>query len=42
VLDDATDVLTYVRVPYDIDGAARKIIEAGLPVGLAYRLYQGY
>lgn len=42
ILDDATDVLTYVRVPYDIDSAARKIIEAGLPVGLAYRLYEGY
>lgn len=42
VLDDATDVLTYVRVPYDIDSAARKIREAGLPVGLAYRLYEGY
>jgi diadenosine tetraphosphatase ApaH/serine/threonine PP2A family protein phosphatase len=42
VLDDAQDVLTYVRVPYDIDGAATKIRDAGLPIGLSYRLYQGY
>jgi diadenosine tetraphosphatase ApaH/serine/threonine PP2A family protein phosphatase len=42
LLDDAHDVLTYVRVPYDIDSAARKIHDAGLPVGLSYRLYQGY
>ena len=42
VLDDAADLLTYVRVPYDIDAAARKILAAGLPSGLAHRLYQGY
>jgi hypothetical protein len=42
VLDDAQDVLTYVRVPYDVDTAAKKIRDAGLPIGLSYRLYQGY
>lgn len=36
------EVLTYVRVPYDIDGAARKIIDAGLPHSLARRLFAGY
>lgn len=42
MLDDAQDVLTYIRVPYDIDTAANKIRDAGLPIGLSYRLYQGY
>lgn len=42
ILDDAQDVLTYIRVPYDIDTAARKIRDAGLPIGLSYRLFQGY
>ena len=42
VLDDTQDVLTYIRVPYDIDTAAKKIRDAGLPIGLSYRLYQGY
>ena len=28
VLDDARDALTYVRVPYDVDSAARKILAA--------------
>ncbi len=42
MLDDARDVLTYVRVPYDIDTAARKIRAAGLPIGLSHRLYKGY
>jgi diadenosine tetraphosphatase ApaH/serine/threonine PP2A family protein phosphatase len=36
------DVLTYVRVPYDIDAAARKINDAGLPPALSRRLYAGY
>ena len=30
------------RVEYDVDEAARKIIEAGLPRFLAMRLYEGY
>ena len=42
LLDDAHEVLTYVRVPYDVDTAAKKIRNAGLPIGLSYRLYQGY
>jgi diadenosine tetraphosphatase ApaH/serine/threonine PP2A family protein phosphatase len=41
VLDTARGVLTYIRVPYDIDAAARKIRAAGLPAELAERLYDG-
>jgi diadenosine tetraphosphatase ApaH/serine/threonine PP2A family protein phosphatase len=41
VLDDERDVLTYFRVPYDIDAAAAKILAAGLPPFLAKRLYDG-
>ena len=39
--DDATRELTYVRVPYDIETAARKIRDAGLPPFLAARLEWG-
>jgi len=39
--DEATRALTYVRVPYDIESAARKIREAGLPPFLAARLAWG-
>jgi diadenosine tetraphosphatase ApaH/serine/threonine PP2A family protein phosphatase len=39
--DDATRELTYVRVPYDIETAARKIRDAGLPPFLAARLAWG-
>jgi diadenosine tetraphosphatase ApaH/serine/threonine PP2A family protein phosphatase len=35
-------VLTYFRVPYDIDAAARKIRDAGLPELLSRRLFAGY
>jgi diadenosine tetraphosphatase ApaH/serine/threonine PP2A family protein phosphatase len=42
VLDDERDVLTYVRVPYDIESAARKIRAAGLPAMLSARLFEGY
>jgi diadenosine tetraphosphatase ApaH/serine/threonine PP2A family protein phosphatase len=42
VLDDERYVLTYVRVPYDIESAARKIQAAGLPARLAARLFEGY
>jgi diadenosine tetraphosphatase ApaH/serine/threonine PP2A family protein phosphatase len=42
VLDDERSVLTYIRVPYDVESAARKIREAGLPIGLSYRLFEGY
>lgn len=41
VLDATSGILTYVRVPYDIDAAARKICEAGLPVALSLRLFEG-
>ena len=39
--DDAAATLTYVRVPYDIDTAAKKIKAAGLPPRLAARLAFG-
>jgi diadenosine tetraphosphatase ApaH/serine/threonine PP2A family protein phosphatase len=39
--DDATRELTYVRVPYDIAAAQRKIRDAGLPAFLAARLARG-
>jgi diadenosine tetraphosphatase ApaH/serine/threonine PP2A family protein phosphatase len=39
--DDARATLTSVRVPYDIETAARKIIRAGLPDFLAERLFLG-
>ena len=42
LLDDERDVLTYFRVPYDIDSAAGKIRAAGLPPILAQRLYEGF
>jgi diadenosine tetraphosphatase ApaH/serine/threonine PP2A family protein phosphatase len=42
VLDDERGVLTYIRVPYDIDSAARKIRDAGLPTMLSQRLFEGY
>jgi diadenosine tetraphosphatase ApaH/serine/threonine PP2A family protein phosphatase len=42
VLDDERNVLTYIRVPYDVEAAARKIREAGLPIMLAARLFEGY
>ena len=41
VLDDERDELTYYRVPYDVDAAAKKIERAGLPVWFAQRLYSG-
>jgi len=39
--DDESRTLTYVRVPYDIERAARKIRDAGLPSFLAARLAWG-
>jgi diadenosine tetraphosphatase ApaH/serine/threonine PP2A family protein phosphatase len=39
--DDGPRTLTYVRVPYDVDTAARKIRDAGLPAFLAARLALG-
>jgi diadenosine tetraphosphatase ApaH/serine/threonine PP2A family protein phosphatase len=42
VLDDERSALTYVRVPYDVESAARKIMQAGLPAMLAARLFEGF
>lgn len=42
LLDEEQSTLTYIRVPYDVASAARKIREAGLPPVLAARLEQGY
>jgi diadenosine tetraphosphatase ApaH/serine/threonine PP2A family protein phosphatase len=39
--DDGPRTLTYVRVPYDVETAARKIRDAGLPSFLAARLALG-
>jgi diadenosine tetraphosphatase ApaH/serine/threonine PP2A family protein phosphatase len=41
LFDDATRQLTYLRVPYDHDAAARKIAAAGLPQGFDTRLVSG-
>jgi diadenosine tetraphosphatase ApaH/serine/threonine PP2A family protein phosphatase len=42
MLDDSRELLTYFRVPYDVETAARKIIDAGLPPVLGQRLFEGY
>lgn len=41
VLDSEANRLTYVRVPYDVDVTARKVLAAGLPKALALRLTSG-
>jgi diadenosine tetraphosphatase ApaH/serine/threonine PP2A family protein phosphatase len=41
LLDDVRGTLTTIRVPYDVDAAAEKIIAAGLPTRLATRLRLG-
>jgi predicted phosphodiesterase len=41
MLDTETKLVTIKRVEYDIDGAAAKIRQVGLPEILALRLYQG-
>jgi diadenosine tetraphosphatase ApaH/serine/threonine PP2A family protein phosphatase len=41
LFDEATSRLTYMRVPYDVDVTARKIVAAGLPPALAVRLITG-
>ena len=40
-LDNERNALTYVRVPYDNETAARKVREAGLPEILSHRLIEG-
>ncbi|MBM3391098.1 MAG: metallophosphoesterase family protein [Betaproteobacteria bacterium] len=39
--DHDAGTLTHFRVPYDVDQAARKILDAGLPEKLAWRLIVG-
>lgn len=39
--DEAAGTLTHYRVPYDTQAAAGKIIEAGLPARLGWRLIRG-
>ena len=41
MLDVERNVLTYIRVPYDVETAAGKIRDAGLPIGLSLRLFEG-
>jgi len=41
LFDETTSDLAYFRVPYDVDAAARKIREAGLPEPFAARLALG-
>jgi predicted phosphodiesterase len=41
ILDTGAQMLTYYRAPYDIEGAQRKIRDAGLPPILADRLTVG-
>jgi diadenosine tetraphosphatase ApaH/serine/threonine PP2A family protein phosphatase len=41
LLRTGPDELTYHRVPYDVDTAARKIRDAGLPLSLSARLLVG-
>jgi diadenosine tetraphosphatase ApaH/serine/threonine PP2A family protein phosphatase len=41
LLDTSRNELTYCRAPYDVDAAAGRIRQAGLPPRLAERLYRG-
>lgn len=41
MLDTATNAITYLRVPYDVETAGRRIRENGLPPRLADRLLVG-
>lgn len=41
LFDDAARDLTFFRIPYDCDAAARKIMAAGLPVRMGQRLLMG-
>jgi diadenosine tetraphosphatase ApaH/serine/threonine PP2A family protein phosphatase len=41
LLDDEAGTLTFTRVSYDVDTAARKIVAAGLPIVLAERIKKG-
>lgn len=39
--DDSSRELTFFRVPYDVDGAVRRVVEVGLPIVFAMRLVEG-
>lgn len=41
IFDTELQQVTFQRVPYDIEGAARRIEKAGLPTYLAERLFRG-
>ena len=41
ILDDAEEMLTFFRVPYDVAGTAAKIRKAGLPESVSLRLERG-
>ena len=41
IFDTERGELTYLRVPYDVEGAAARIRKQGLPIWLAVRLSQG-
>lgn len=41
LFDEPRRQITYVRVPYDCETAARKVLDAGLPPSLAERLMKG-
>jgi diadenosine tetraphosphatase ApaH/serine/threonine PP2A family protein phosphatase len=41
IYDKTKNILTYYRVPFDVDTAANKIYAAGLPEWLGIRLEQG-
>lgn len=42
LLDTKKAEITYLRVPYDVEAAAAKILKAGLPAALADRLRKGH
>jgi len=42
LLDEVQNTVVYIRVPYDVGTAARKIREAGLPGALAARIERGF
>ncbi|MFT7624864.1 MAG: diadenosine tetraphosphatase ApaH/serine/threonine PP2A family protein phosphatase [Myxococcota bacterium] len=41
VYDTDEQIVTYIRVPYDVDTAASKIFDAELPAAFGQRLYHG-
>lgn len=41
VYDTEEEVVTFIRVPYDVDAAASKIFDADLPAAFGQRLYHG-